>query len=161
MLARINNAVEIISTMGSGTSLTKVDLQDAYRIVPVHPDDHHLLGIVWEDMTFVDCCLPFGLRSAPKIFSDVADALSWSLLVNGVVAQIHYLDDFLFYDKKEGPLSLQTVFSTFGQLGVPVAEHKTNDPSSCVTFLGILVDTTRFELRLPQDKLLHLQTLVS
>ena len=161
LYARINNALEIIPTMGLGTLLTKVDLQDAYRIVPVHPGDHHLLGIVWEDMTFVDCCLPFGLRSAPKISSAVADALSWSLLVNGVVAQIHYLDDFLFFDKKEGPLSLPTILSTFGQLGVPVAEHKTNGPSSCVTFLGILVDTIRFELRLPQDKLLHLQTLVS
>ena len=74
--------------MGPGT---KVDFLDAYKIVPVHPDDHHLLGIVWENMTFVDCCLPFDL---PKFFSTVTDALSWSLLVKGVVAQIHYLDNF-------------------------------------------------------------------
>ena len=51
--ARIDNAVEIISTMGPGTLLTNVDLQDAYRIFPVHSNDHNLLCIAWEDMTFV------------------------------------------------------------------------------------------------------------
>ena len=51
--ARIDNAVEIISTMGPGKLLTNVYLQDAYRIFPVHSNDQDLLGIAWEDMTFV------------------------------------------------------------------------------------------------------------
>ena len=35
----------IILCMGIGTSLVKIDLKDAYRIVPVHPSDQHLLEI--------------------------------------------------------------------------------------------------------------------
>ena len=31
--------------LGAGTLLAKIDLQNAYRIVPVHQDDHHLLGL--------------------------------------------------------------------------------------------------------------------
>ena len=54
----------------------KLDLKDAYRMVPVHPDDQHLLGISWRDGIYVDRALPFGLRSAPKLFSTVADALA-------------------------------------------------------------------------------------
>ena len=41
-------------------------------------------------------------------------------------------------------------------LGIPVATHKTEGPATCVTFLGILIYTQRFELRLPLDKVQHL-----
>ena len=49
--------------LGQGTELVKVDLSNAYRMVQVHPDDQPLLGILWEDQVFVDCALPFWLRS--------------------------------------------------------------------------------------------------
>ena len=39
--ASVDNAVEIIRSLGKGALLTKFDLKDAYRIVPVHPADHH------------------------------------------------------------------------------------------------------------------------
>lgn len=54
--------------------LVKVDIAHAFRI-PVHADDHHLLGMRWNDEIFIDLTLPFGLRSSPKIFTTVADAL--------------------------------------------------------------------------------------
>ena len=34
------------------------------------------MGMVWEDNLYVDTVLPFGLRSAPAIFSAVADTLA-------------------------------------------------------------------------------------
>lgn len=67
----MDEAVGIILSMGQGTQLVKIDLKDAYRMVPVHPDDHHLLGISWGGSVYIDRCLPFGLRSALKIFSAV------------------------------------------------------------------------------------------
>ena len=48
-------------------------------MVSIHPHDQHLLAMVWGGNIFVDRCLPFGLRSAPKIFTAVADALAWVL----------------------------------------------------------------------------------
>ena len=39
--------------------------------------------------------LPFGLRSAPKIFNAVADALNWCLQRAGICFLQHYLDDFI------------------------------------------------------------------
>jgi len=56
--------VALIQTLGRGTRLVKIDLKDAYRMVPVHPDDYHLLGVSWKGHTFVDRALPFGLCSA-------------------------------------------------------------------------------------------------
>ena len=65
-------------------------------MVPVHPDDRRLLGMRWHGDILVDTALPFGLRSAPKVFSAVADALLWAMHQNGVINGLHYLDDFLF-----------------------------------------------------------------
>jgi hypothetical protein len=42
-------------------------------------------------------------------------------------------------------------------LGIPIATHKTEGPATSLNFLGILVDTCAFELRLPMDKLTRLQ----
>ena len=48
----------------------------------------------WKGNIYVDAKLPFGLRSAPKIFIAVADALEWCLAAEGVEVVYHYLDDF-------------------------------------------------------------------
>ena len=66
--ASIDDAVNCILRLGPGTVLIKVDLKSAYRIIPIHPQDQHLLAISWAGGTYVDRALPFELRSAPKIF---------------------------------------------------------------------------------------------
>ena len=73
---RVDDIVPVIQRLGQGTLLAKLDVQAAYRTVPVHLDDRHLLGMVWKGRIYIDTTLPFGLRSAPKIFNSVADALN-------------------------------------------------------------------------------------
>ena len=57
--------------------MAKVDIESAYRLIPLHPDDRSLLAVRWRGETICDGMLPFGLRSAPQIFIAVADALEW------------------------------------------------------------------------------------
>ena len=83
----IDHAAEAIVSKGKGTYLAKVDIQSAYRIVPVHPEDRPLLGMSWEGSLYFDAVLPFGLCSAPKIFTAIADALQW--IVNNAGAPVH------------------------------------------------------------------------
>lgn len=54
-------------SLGKGALVAKMDIQSAYRMVPVHPDDRHLLGMQWEGQSFIDTALPFGVRSAPNL----------------------------------------------------------------------------------------------
>ena len=68
-------------------------------MVPVHWQDQHLQGVQWESAVFIDKMLPFSLRSAPKIFSAVADAVQWILGNNGIRKGLHYLDDFILVAK--------------------------------------------------------------
>ena len=127
----------------------KLDLEKAHSNVPVHPQDHHFLVISWQRDYYVDRALPFGLRSAPKILSAVANMVAWTLHCLGVQHQIHYLDDFLFLGApkmEEAAKALSTALNVLDYLGLLVALHKTEGQVCCMTFLGIVIDTRAFEL---------------
>ena len=154
--ASVDDAVEIIRRLGAGTLMAKIDLRDAYRIVPVHPLDRPLLCTRWREVTYADAALPFGLRSAPKIFSALADGLLWIMQARGAAPSLHYLDDFLLLGPPSSPscaAALRTTMALCEDLGVPVADEKTEGPATVLTFLGIELDSARMQLRLPQHKL--------
>ena len=73
----VDNVVARILKLGRGALLAKMDIKQVYRNVPVYPEDRLLLGMCWEGKVYVDTALPFGLRSAPLIFTALADALLW------------------------------------------------------------------------------------
>ena len=117
----VDNAVEIIRRLGPGTELVKMDLNDTYRVIPVHPQDHHLLGIQWCGDTFVDRSLPFGLRSAPKIFTAFSDMVAWAIHYRGVHHLLHYLDDFLLFGQPgtlETSQAVATAREVFAEAGI-------------------------------------------
>ncbi len=65
------------------------------------------------------------------------------------------LDDFLFFASSESVCSssLHRFLEFCNYLGVPLAPEKTVPPSTCLTFLGIEIDTTLMQARLPLDKI--------
>ena len=90
--------------LGKGCLLAKADIESAYCLVPVHPDDRPLLAIRWGSGILVDAMLQFGLRSAPKIFTALMDGLEWVLRQRGVEWIWHYLDNFIMI----GPPNITT-----------------------------------------------------
>ena len=149
--------------LGKGALLAKIDIESAYRLIPVHPQDRALQGMMWEGAIYVDPMLPFGLRSAPKIFNAVADALHWHLRRLGIAHIFHYLDDYIILAPPNSPLCqvwMDILDRECRLLQVPIAPHKREGPTTCLTFLGILIDTVKGELRLPQDKLQRLVDLL-
>ena len=92
-----------------------------------------------------------------QTFSALADLVAWVLDQQGIRHQLYY---FLFLEVPEslqGSEFLATALRVFEILGIPVAAHKTEGPTSVLVFLGILIDTQAFELHLPADKLAHVQ----
>ena len=159
----VDDAVQAVGRLGKGALLAKFDLENAYRLVPVHPVDRLLLGMKWEGDVYIDGALPFGLRSAPKLFTAIADALLWIMGSHGVQEGIHYLDDFLVLGPAGSDMcgrALVTSLDICRELGVTVAPQKTEGPVTSLSFLGILLDTERMELRLPNDKLIRLRALI-
>lgn len=128
-------------------------------MLPIHPDDQNLLGIQWDGEFYTDRAFPFGLRSAPKIFSAVADALQWILTNKGIWNLLHYLDDFIFVSKSEEVAfaNKHILLDTFTHLGVLLEPSKLEGPATCLTFLGIKVDSRTLQLRLSSEKLHRLK----
>ena len=152
----VDRVARVAQSLGRGSLLAKLDIKAAYRLVPVHPDDRHLLGFMWQGASYVDGMLPFGLRSAPKIFTAIADALEWIVSRRGVAFVDHYLDDFIVLGPRGSPecaQALDTFRQACSELGVPLALDKIEGPACCLTFLGIEINTEAGILRLPQDKL--------
>ena len=129
--ATVDEAVYHILKLGRSSLLVKIDIEHAYRNVPVHIDDRPLLGMEWNSTVFVDTVLPFGLRSAPKIFCSIADALEWILLKHGISFSLHYLDDFLTAGEANSAQckrKLDLIVSTCNFLGIPLKVQKIEGP---------------------------------
>lgn len=116
-------ACQNILKLVQGANLVKFDVSGAFRTVPVHPDDCHLLGMQWRGNVYVDKVLPFGLRSAPKVYNAIADRPLWILEHIDQVISIHYLDDFLIFGytvSSQCEESLHKALARCDLLGVPI-----------------------------------------
>ena len=58
-------------------------------------------------------------------------------------------------------LALGRMLEVCRRLGFPIAQGKVEGPTRVIIFLGILLDTESMELRLPQDKLEALVSLLN
>eukprot|EP00731_Ephydatia_muelleri_P006555 Em0003g803a len=52
--ATVDQAVELMLRLGRGALMAKADIEQAYRRIPVHPDDRGLFGMRFEGATYMD-----------------------------------------------------------------------------------------------------------
>ena len=149
-------------SLGRGTLLAKFDVESAYRIIPVHSNDLYLLGMQWQGNYFVYITLPFGLPSAPYVFSSVADLVDWVPKKQYDMSfLLHYLDDF----HTLGPPNSQTCqrnvdtsIQQFQDWGIPLHPDKLESPSTILTVLGIELDSLVLQARLLLEKFACIDT---
>ncbi|PPQ82917.1 hypothetical protein CVT24_008668, partial [Panaeolus cyanescens] len=159
-------AVEDLVASGPFSRMAKLDLKEAFRHVPIRPEDWHHLGFSWRGKLYYCVVLTFGLRSAPYIFNMFAEALHWIIQRHIPSRLRHYLDDFLLTFQPGTPLSICTeavewVIGLGHSLGLCFQDEKTLWPTYIVDFLGIELDSACMEARLPQDKMAILIELLS
>lgn len=163
----IDNAIAGIKSYGKGCFLAKTDIESAFRLIPVHPEDYELLGMFWNNKYYFDKVLPFGLRSAPFLFNQLSDAVEWVLIHKQHISFVcHILDDFLIIEPPSGSFpfdfkcrtSLTKMLNSFKTFGIPIATKKTEGPSTVIEFMGIILDSGRMEARLPRDKVERILT---
>ena len=151
----VDDAINHILDAGKGALLSKVDVEAAFRCVPIKPEQWNLTGFEWEGVFYYDKVLSMGGRSSPYIFNAIAEAAEYICKVNhGVSTLIHLLDDFLAVDNpgKESK-ALDQILEVFKKLGIPVNGKKVFGPCTCLEFLGIILDTILMEARLSEEKI--------
>jgi hypothetical protein len=60
----IDTVIKLIKHFGRHCLMAKCDIEDAFRLVPIHPTDYHLLGFTWNNLYYYDRCLPMGASSS-------------------------------------------------------------------------------------------------
>ena len=153
--ATINDAIKYIQECHPHAYMAKSDISEAFRLIPLHQSQYHLTGFHWKGFYF-DKCLPQGCSSSCRIFEHFSDSLKWILEHKFNVQNIvKYLDDFLFIanTKSECQRALKAFTHLCSDIGVPLAPHKTIEPTNIITFLGIELDSISMYARLPIEKL--------
>ena len=138
-----------------GDWMVKIDLKDAYFAVPIHRDHQQWLRFHWRDQDYQFCCLPFGLSSAPRVFTKITRPIVAWLRQLGV-RLIAYIDDFLLLapSKEEAHVQAQLMTTVLQALGFSINNEKsTLVPCQEIEFLGVIVQSHPPTLRLPQHKL--------
>ena len=64
----LDSALEWVIAYGRNSLIAKADIEEAYRIIPIHPESFHLLGFTWRNCWYFDKFLPFGLSHSCQLF---------------------------------------------------------------------------------------------
>lgn len=151
----VTDAVEMLSGLCKKAFMAKTDIHHAFRIIPIHPDEHHLFLLHWQDSFYIDTVLAMGCASSCRIFEAFSNALAWILQSKLNIPSVHYLDDFLLGSVSEqiGSQDLKRFLALCHDIGVPIADKKTFPPSTVMGFLGMEIGTIEEIVRIPQDKI--------
>ena len=155
----VDNVVEMLS---SNEFMTVVDIKSAYRAVPIKEEHRKFQGFSWpvdgEPRWFVDNRLCFGLRLGPSYFNTISNFVHEILSKKFGLRIVNYLDDFIAIgsDFAQCLEAQNDIVETLRYLGFHVSYDKLIGPSRSVVYLGIVIDSERMELRLPEGKLAKL-----
>lgn len=153
---RLSDAVRVLEKWGQGTQMAKCDVEEAYRQLPVRPADYPLLGFRWKEQFYFDKRLPMGCRSSCRtfqMFSDILADVTRQIRPTGTI--LNLLDDYLFIGRPgtSDAFALQSAFELICQtIRLPLKASKSVKPTSCLTFLGLELDSDHMQVRLPEDK---------
>ena len=161
----VDDVVHQLHSLGRGALVAKLDLKDAFHHICVRPEDWELLGSSFETTDlqgnstvqyFVSMVLPFGLRSSPKQFSEFAKANKLIMLYNGASYVDNYLDDYITAghpNSDECATNLSIMLETCNDVGFEINPDKIEPPTTMIEFLGIIMDTVKWELRISEQRL--------
>ena len=154
----VDEAIAHIFPLGpQSVLLAKADLQHAFRLIPVLPTQRWLLGFQWNDLYYYDVRIPFGLRSACAIFTDLADMLTLTTRYHARHLNVHhYLDDFFFIgaaSTTDCARAYDTFLAICTDSQVPLSPNKCCPPTTRMELLGCVIDTVQMTISLPHSKL--------
>ena len=153
-----DTAVGLVASAGPQSLMAKADIESAFRLLPVHPDDFELLGIMMGDQFYVDKALPMGASCSPALFEKISTFLEWvAKQVTGSGMISHYADDYIFVGVKgQSQGSCSYLFERFSslcqELGVPLATEKSIGPTSKLVYLGLEINSAQQSVSIPEDK---------
>ncbi|CAJ0946835.1 unnamed protein product [Ranitomeya imitator] len=168
-----------IASMEKGEYLASMDMQDAYLHIPIAPAHQRFLRFAIDQDHYQFVAFPFGLATAPRVFTKVMAATMDVLHSRGIVVVpypdeaatmdvlhsrgivlVPYPDDLLIKAPafNDCELSVSITNNTLSRMGWLVNLQRSSPTlSQSLTFLGMLDNTSRGLVPFPRDKALALR----
>ena len=91
-----DEAVKMIQVLGRNCKIFKVDIKNAFKLLPIRPEDFGLLGYTFKERFYVEKTLPFVASISSSIFERFSTFFEFCVKAKARSGMlIHYLDDFL------------------------------------------------------------------
>ena len=150
---RLKTSEHLRDSSMSETWAVSIDLRDAYFHVPVAPEHTRFLRFAYDGRAYEFLVLPFGLSTAPRVFTRIVRTIEAFLKIQGV-DMYQYLDDWLLKNQSRSLVERQRDLTLFWvtKLGFLVNEGKSQlIPTQFPAFLGSTLDLINM-LVFPSEK---------
>ena len=159
-LEDLNTTIKLIS---QGDFLNKIDLKDAFFLVPIKKSSQKYLKFKFNNKYFKFVCLPFGLSTSPYVFTKLMKPVMQYLRERGIVAGI-FIDDILNIagTYEECRRNAEIIISLLTHLGFIINKEKSDlVPKKICTYLGFNINTKNCSLTLTDKKKSNLVKLLN
>ncbi|KAK6062117.1 hypothetical protein COOONC_00213 [Cooperia oncophora] len=131
-----------------GDFCAKIDMRDAYFAINTSIEHRNYLAFWWDQTLYRFTCLPFGLATAPYVYTKPMRVVAAHFRARGIRV-INYLMTRPFLRTRR----------FFEYLGLSINLPKSRlIPCQEFEFLFLIIDTRRGEFRIPPSKLEQIQT---
>ncbi|XP_068094667.1 uncharacterized protein [Hyperolius riggenbachi] len=163
---RMESIYSVRTLLTQNCIMTNIDLRDAYWHIPIRGSSQKFLRFAIKEKRMIQHfqfrVLPFGISSAPRIFSKVMAEVTKFFHMEGILV-IPYLDDLLVvaesYQKSKE--NTERVLEQLQTLGWIVNWDKSVlQPTSKIQFLGVIIDSETERMYLPVEKIGKLKAMI-
>lgn len=159
---RMTSLDALRAQLSPGDWMVSLDLQDAYLHVPIYPPHRRFLRFIFQGLHYQWRVLPFGISSAPWLFTRITAPICRYLHLRGMHFD-PYIDDCLMSNPQPLVLRRQAALALdlLRQLGWLVNREKSQlVPSQDLTFIGGRFRTDLGLLLVPPDRWTKIQSFV-
>lgn len=152
-----------IALMSEGCFMGSIDLRDAFYTVAIHHEYRRFLCFPWKGSFYQFNAMPFGLTSAPRIFTKILKPVFSDFRANGHEG-FTYLDDSFVIGRSKDQCyrSLHALAQALTDLGFRVhVEKSVFEPSQEIVFLGYIWNSASLTVRPTPQKVEKLVNKIS
>ena len=150
---RMHTISSVLSTIERGDYAFKIDLQDSYFHVLIHPDSRKYLRFAFENKVYQFRVLHFSLNTAPQVLTCLGHKVAAYLHHQGILV-IPYLDWLIHHPDRQVLLRHQSqLLNILNMVGLRLNEAKSEQqPVQDIQFLKLrlLLDQGRASLQYPK-----------
>ena len=156
---KMETAQSVRRAMKKGMWVFSIDLKDAYFHIPIHPASRKYLRICLDQEVYQFRALPFGISSAPWLFTKIFKQIAVILRERNISTH-QYLDDWLNkqWSYQESLRDRHTTLQICEQTGCIVNWDKSElEPTQKFVFVGVQFDLQEDQVKPAEEKWSRLQ----